>query len=162
MIRARADGHTALPVQKRCCDDHSVVSDCLWPHGMWPVRLFCPWNSPRKNIGVGSHSLLQGIFPIQESNPSLLHCRQILYHLSHQRSPNSSLKWSEVNSFSCVRLFSFHQRLRQLFWWFRKTVSYWITRIVISISFLFFHEGRSGPLMSMCTTLLGEGCLLSP
>ena len=30
-------------------------------------RLFCPWDSPGKNIGVGSHSFLQGIFPTQES-----------------------------------------------------------------------------------------------
>ena len=36
---------------------------------------------------MSDHSLLQGIFPIQESNPGLLHCRQILYHLSHQGSP---------------------------------------------------------------------------
>ena len=41
-----------------------------------------PWNSPGKNTGVGSHSLLQGIFPTQGSNPGLLHCSQILYHLS--------------------------------------------------------------------------------
>ena len=40
----------------------------------------------RKNTGVGSHSLLQGIFPI-ESNPGLQHYRQILYHLSRQGSP---------------------------------------------------------------------------
>ena len=37
--------------------------------------------------GVGCLSLLQRIFPTQELNPSLLHCRQILYHLSHQGSP---------------------------------------------------------------------------
>ena len=43
----------------------------------------CPWNSLGKNTGVGSHSLLQGIFLIQESNLGLLHCRQILYYLSH-------------------------------------------------------------------------------
>ena len=52
-----------------------------------PTRLFCPWDSPGKNAGVGCHSLLQGIFPTQGSNPGLLHCRQILYHLSHQGSP---------------------------------------------------------------------------
>ena len=40
-----------------------------------------------KNTGVGSLSLLQGVFPIQESNQGLLYCRQILYHLSHQGSP---------------------------------------------------------------------------
>ena len=44
-------------------------------------------DSPRKNIGVGCHALLQGIFPTQGSNPGLLHCWQVLYSLSHQRSP---------------------------------------------------------------------------
>ena len=39
---------------------------------------------PGKNTGVGCHALLQGIFPTQGLNPSLKHCRQILYHLSHQ------------------------------------------------------------------------------
>ena len=42
--------------------------------------------SPGKNTGVGSHSLLQGIFPTQGLNPGLLHGRQILYHLSHELS----------------------------------------------------------------------------
>ena len=40
-----------------------------------------------KNTEVGSLSLLQGIFPTQESNWDLLHCRQILYQLSYPRSP---------------------------------------------------------------------------
>ena len=44
-----------------------------------------------KNTGVGSHSLLQGIFPTQGSSPGLLHCRQISYHLSHQGSPKDPL-----------------------------------------------------------------------
>ena len=44
-------------------------------------------DSPGKNTGVGCHALLQGIFPTQGSNPGLLHCRQILYCLSHQGSP---------------------------------------------------------------------------
>ena len=44
----------------------------------------CPWNFPGKNTGVGCHSLCQGIFPNQKSNLGLLHCGQILYHLSHQ------------------------------------------------------------------------------
>ena len=43
----------------------------------------CPRNSPAKNSGMGYHSLLQGIFPIQGSNPGLLYCRQIPYCLSH-------------------------------------------------------------------------------
>ena len=43
--------------------------------------------SPGKSSEVGCHGLLLGIFPTQGLNPSLLHCRQILYHLSHQGSP---------------------------------------------------------------------------
>ena len=61
----------------------SVVSDSLPPRGLQPARLLCPWNSPDKKIGVGSHALFQGIFLTQGSNPGFLHCRQILYHLSH-------------------------------------------------------------------------------
>ena len=45
------------------CVSHQVVSHSLQPHGLQPARLLCPWNSPGKNTGVGSHSLLQGIFP---------------------------------------------------------------------------------------------------
>ena len=45
-----------------------------------------PWNSPVQNTGVGSYSLLQGIFPTQGSNSGLPHCRQILYQLSYQGS----------------------------------------------------------------------------
>ena len=41
-------------------------------------------DSPGKNTGVGCHAFLQGIFPTQGLNPGLLHCMQVLYHLSHQ------------------------------------------------------------------------------
>ena len=69
-----------------------VVSDSLWPHGLQPARLLCPWDFPGKNAGVGCYFLLQGIFPTQGSNPGLPHCRQILYCLSHQGSPKI-LEW---------------------------------------------------------------------
>ena len=49
-------------------------------------------DSPGKNIGLGCHALLQGIFPTQGSNTDLLHCRWILYHLSYQGSPRI-LEW---------------------------------------------------------------------
>ena len=62
----------------------------LQPHGLYPTGLPCPWNSPGKNTGVGSYSLLQGIFLTQGSNLSLLNCMQILYHLSHPGSLDSS------------------------------------------------------------------------
>ena len=68
-------------------ESRSVVSDSLWPRG-----LYSPWNSPGQNTGVGSCSLLQGIFPTQGSNPGLLHCRRILYQLSHKESPRI-LEW---------------------------------------------------------------------
>ena len=42
-------------------------------------RLLCPWTSPGKNTGVGSHFLFQRIFTTQGLNPGLPHCRQILY-----------------------------------------------------------------------------------
>ena len=65
---------------------HSVISNSLQRHGLSPSRLLCPWDSPGKNTGISSHSLLQGTFPTQRLNPGLLHCRQILYHLSHQEN----------------------------------------------------------------------------
>ena len=55
----------------------SVVSNSLQPGQ----------NTPGQNTGVGSHSLFHGTFPSQGSNPSFLHCRQILYQLSYQQSP---------------------------------------------------------------------------
>ena len=48
-----------------------------------------PWNSPGQNTGVSSLALLQGIFPTQELNQDLLHCRQILYQLSYEGSPKT-------------------------------------------------------------------------
>ena len=51
-------------------ESHSVMSDSLPSHG-----LYSPWDSPGQNTGVGSLSLLQGIFPTQGSNPGLPPCR---------------------------------------------------------------------------------------
>ena len=68
-------------------ESRSVLSNSLGPH-----RLYSPWNSLVQNTGVGSLSLLQGIFPTQGLNPGLPHCRQILYWLSHKGSPRI-LEW---------------------------------------------------------------------
>ena len=66
----------------------SVVSDSVTPWTVWsPPGSSVLGDSPGKNTGVSSLSLLQGIFLTQGSNPGLLHCRQILYHMSHQGSP---------------------------------------------------------------------------
>ena len=54
------------------CQIPSAVSESSQPHGLQPARLQRPWDSPGKNTGVGCHALLQGIFPTQGSNPSLL------------------------------------------------------------------------------------------
>ena len=61
--------------------------DSLQSHG-----LYSPWNSPGQSTGMGSLSLLQGISPIQGSNPSFLHCSRIPYQLSHKGSPRT-LEW---------------------------------------------------------------------
>ena len=66
-----------LPESESC----SVVSVSLRPHG-----IKSPWDSLGQNTGVGSHSLLQGIFPTQGLNPGLPLCRMILYQMSHQGS----------------------------------------------------------------------------
>ena len=67
---------------------HTVVSNSLQLHGLQPTRLLCPRDFSGKNIGMGCHFLLQGIFLNQGLNPCLLHllhCRQCT--LSHQGSP---------------------------------------------------------------------------
>ena len=70
------------------------------------------------NTGAGCHALLREMFPTQGSNPGLLHCRQILYCLSHQGLTPYSMarsthfegqkytQFSSVQSLSCVRLFA--------------------------------------------------------
>ena len=62
-----------------------VVSNSLWPH-----RLYSPWNSPGQDTGMGSFSLLPGIFLTQGLNPGLPHCRWILYRLSHKGKPKNT------------------------------------------------------------------------
>ena len=74
-------------LEESVSESHSVVSYSLQPHG-----LYCPWNSLVQNTGVGILSLIQEIFSTQGSNPGLLHCRQILYQLSHKGSPRI-LEW---------------------------------------------------------------------
>ena len=79
--------------------DPCLDRDVMYQWEMWKwkslirVWLFATpwtiWNSPGQNTGVGSLSLFQEIFPTQESNPGLLHCRQILFQLSHKGSPRT-------------------------------------------------------------------------
>ena len=80
-------------------ESHSVVSDSLPPHG-----LCSSWNSPGQDTEVGSHSLLQGIFPTQGSNTGLLHCRQILYQLSHKRRPREGQRKNVSSSTRAIKI----------------------------------------------------------
>ena len=100
-LRRQTVGHL-----KGWSESRSVVSDSLWPCG-----LYSPWDSPGQNTGVGSLSLLQGIFPTQGSNPGLPHCRRILYQLSHKGSP---LKGWEAPKQS-VNSFLFISKMNYLF-----------------------------------------------
>ena len=67
-----------------------------------PTRLLCP----RKNTGGGSHPLLQGVFLTQGSNPYLLHCRQILYFVSYQGSPGTTIcrTWARHSDKNCSNI----------------------------------------------------------
>ena len=66
--------------------------------GLQPAGLFGPWTSQARILEWVCHFLLQGIFPTQESNLGLLHCRQILYQLSYEGSP---YKLMDGNICSC-------------------------------------------------------------
>ena len=70
-----------------------IVSDSLGPHGLQHTRLPCPSLSPGQNTGVGSLSLLQGIFLTQGSDLGLPHCRRFLYQLSHQGGHQGTPCW---------------------------------------------------------------------
>ena len=72
--------HTCVCLVAQLCPTLSDLMDCS------PPGSSVYGDSPGKNTGVGCHALLQGIFPTQGSNPGLLHCMWILYHLSHQGS----------------------------------------------------------------------------
>ena len=94
-----ADVSLSSSVPSAASESCSDVSEPL--HG-----LYSPWNSQVQSTGVGSLSILQEIFPTQGSNSGLLHCRQILYRLSHWRSTRilEWVKW-RWKSLSRVRLF---------------------------------------------------------
>ena len=89
-------------------ESHWVMSDFLWPHG-----LYSPWNSAGPNTGVGSLPLLQGIFPTQGSNPGLLHCRWILYQLSHKGSLMTSIALPYAADMPSLHQSGPHQRIRE-------------------------------------------------
>ena len=85
-----------------CC---AVLSHAWLFVTPWTVahQTLCLWGFSSKNIGVGCHAFLQGIFPNQESNQGLLPCRQILHHLRQlaKSSRRDNNKDSELNACVC-------------------------------------------------------------
>ena len=103
-------------VKAMVCVSRSALSDSLRPHGLYPTRLLCSWYSPGKNIGVGCHSLLQGIFwprsyalradSLPSEPPLLLFSCQVMsdslrpHKLQHSRLPFFTI-WVGSNSCQC-------------------------------------------------------------
>ena len=86
------------------CAQSLSVPDSLWPRGLQPANLLCPWDSPGKNTGVSCHFLFQEIFPTQGSNPCLfclLHWQVGSLPLAPPGKPGTC---SSVQSLSRVRL----------------------------------------------------------
>ena len=97
-----------------------------------------PLDSPGKNTGVGSHSLLQGIFLTQGSITGLWHCRQILHGLSHKGSPYNTKSHANSTRASalCPLLQCYLSSPLQLDW------NYWLLLLLLS----FFCESKLNQL----------------
>ena len=93
-------------------------------------------DSPVKNTGADCHTLLQGIFPTQGSNPGLPHCRQILYHLSHQGSPQSN-DLVNVDNYCllCSHPCSWNSLNSAYTWWFKYDPDWCYYEVVHCLSF---------------------------
>ena len=145
-------------------ESRSVFSDSLWLHG-----LYSPWNSLGQNTGVGSLSLLQGIFPTQGSNQSLPHCTWILYNLWFHLNKPSSLTILEANhvhsftlgnshfgkiplvvdyhkrwSYHSIRLNHFLNRMQVLVYSFHNLMNYFVWPVEVCTSL-----GASRPVLEI-------------
>ena len=103
-------------------ESHSILSNSLWPHGLYPASSSVLCSSVH---GILQAGILEWLafpfsrgFPTQGSNPDLPHCRRILYRLSHEGSPPSS---NHLTFISDLEL-----------WWMRSS------KVQIAASFLFF------------------------
>ena len=81
----------------------SLSCDSLQPYRLQPARLFCSWNSPVKNSGVGCHALLQGIFPTQGIEPGSL----ALWTDSLPSKPPG--KHSKISAFKFGKMLTFEE-----------------------------------------------------
>jgi len=82
----------------------SLVSDSLWPLGLYPTRLLCPKNSPGKNTGLPSHSLLQGIFQPRDQTQVSFAAKSLQSCLTLCDPMDSSLLGSSVRGILQARI----------------------------------------------------------
>ena len=119
-----------------CVLSHSVISISLQR-----ARLLCPWDSPGKNIGVGGHALLQGIFLTQGSNPHLLS--------TSPKSPASARRFFITSAtWEALIKLSFHW---SIFFYWLLDIEWWICitqrlRLVLLFSFYRWRGSRPGGL----------------
>ena len=90
--------------------ESEVAQSCPTLCDPMDTRLLRPWGFLGKSTGVGCNFLLQGIFLTQGLNPGLLHCRQMLYHLSDQGSPWCTLSLGTLLFLLYRRQISYLQR----------------------------------------------------
>ena len=102
----------------------------LQPHGLQPVRLLCPWDSPGKNTGVGCHFLFQGIFPTQELNLGLLHCRQ--------SNANPRIRLSKTSTSTTVHMKLIAQEKCALSRFFTQSITFVFFLLIIFLQIQFF------------------------
>ena len=95
-----------------------VAKSCLTLVALCTVAHQAPLSMgfSRQGYWSGLHFLLQGIFPTQESNPGLLHCRQILYQLSYEGSPYSLIHRNDTNSWHALSYFILIPNLQMRKW----------------------------------------------
>ena len=120
--------------QQRCLIDVYWIRGCKnakWSEVKWKVAQLCltlcePFIDLSQNTGVDSLFLRQGIFPTQGSNPGLLHCRQILYQLSHKGKPNDNQQMACVaNSLNESHGYNTEGRSRK---WTNASVHMWSSK----------------------------------
>ena len=105
-----------------------------------------------ENTGVDSLICLKGIFPTQESNCSPLHCRQILYQLSYQGSPSTSLMFTNI--FLLTWVYNKHLKLSTADPW---TTWVWTAQVYLSVNFFQFSDHQSNEVWGkVCVRLETE------
>ena len=90
-----------------CCLVAKLCLSLLWPYGLPPARLICPWNILCKNTGGGWHFLLQGIFSTQGRTCISCIGRQILYHWATREAPATIIHYYNNQSLNRLKTFRY-------------------------------------------------------